>query len=177
MSSLPHGGISASLTTPQQLVVGLGYKVSPAIQLSADFQYIGWSSYDTLAVSLDDKTLKALPAQPRDYQNTWIARLGGEYMYSDKLALRAGILYDRNPVKDERVDPSLPDADRIGLSCGFGYKLSNALSVDLSYLYLRFSERTITNSVIVYSPVGDSRMNGTYNSDASLISLSFSYKF
>jgi len=173
---LPHGDISASLKTPAELVVGGGYQVTDKWLISADFQYLWWSSYDTLKITFTDPSQKPI-VDPRDYENTYIARIGAEYQYSEKLALRAGFLFDRCPVTDERVEASLPDANRLGYSVGLGYKFSDKLGVDVSYLYLHFLERTVSTSKVPYSPTGSAYFNGTYNFMATLASLSISYKF
>ncbi len=174
-SALPGGDIAASLTTPQQLVVGASYQATPKLLVSADFQWVGWSSYDSLKVDFSDPAKTDL-ASPRMYENSYIIRLGANHKCSDVLDVSAGVLYDRNPVKDQFVDPTLPDADRLGFSVGAGYKIMDNLSVDVSYMFLRFYERTITNSMVSYSGnAGFSAFNGTYNSTASLFSLSLSY--
>jgi len=174
-SLLPGGDISASLTTPQQLVVGASYQVSPKLLVSTDFQWVGWSSYDSLKVDFADPAKSDL-ASPRMYENSYIIRLGANYQYCDNMYFSAGILYDRNPVKDQFVDATLPDADRLGFSVGAGYKLMNNLSVDLAYMFLRFNERTINNSMVSYTGnAGFNAFNGTYNSTAHLFSLSLSY--
>jgi long-chain fatty acid transport protein len=172
-AQLPHGEISGDLVTPKQLQIGVGYKVCPKLQLSGDFQYIGWASYDRLVFTF--KSMGTSSTTVRDYKNTFIGRIGGEYKASDALALRAGLLYDKNPVKDELVDASLPDADRIGITAGFGYKLTKNIAVDLGYMYLDFANRTVTTSTIVENPLTGAKMNGTYKSSASLVSLSVSY--
>jgi len=176
-SSLPAGDIAASLTTPQQLVVGVAYQATPKLLLSTDFQWVGWSSYDSLKVNFTDPT-KTDIASPRLYENNYTMRLGANYQYDDLLDLSAGILYDKNPVKDQFVDPTLPDADRLGFSIGAGYKIMNNLSINASYMFLRFYQRTITNSMvssITYDPALSLPFNGTYNSTANLFSLSLSY--
>ncbi len=175
-ASLPNAPIEAVLTTPAQLTAGIAYRFTPGFVVTADFQYVWWSSYDTLKVTFasDGKTLTA---SERLYKDVWIARLGVEYKYSKDLDLRAGFLYDKNPIEDKKVDPTLPDSDRMGFSAGIGYRLSNAISMDLAYLFLRFNERTITNSIESYSGSGFAPMNGTYNSYANLFSLTFNYKF
>jgi len=174
-SALPGGDIAASLTTPQQFVVGVSYKVTPELLVSTDFQWVGWSSYDSLKVDFAD-VAKTDIASPRMYENSYIIRLGANYQYDDLLDLSAGVLYDRNPVKDQFVDATLPDADRLGFSVGAGYKVMDNLSANLSYMFLRFNERTINNSMVSYSGnSGFNAFNGTYNSTASLFSLSLSY--
>ncbi len=146
--------------------------------LTADFQYVGWSSYDKLEVTfedvIDENGNKLVTASERNYDNSFIARLGGEYNLTPEFDLRGGFLYDSNPVSDEKLDPTLPDADRLGFNIGFGYKLSKGVSIDVAYLFLRFVEREITNSKENYSG-GISPFNGVYSSVAHLFGINFSY--
>lgn len=172
-SKLPSGNITAEVTMPMNITFGTAYFPTKDLTITADFQYVGWSSYDKLAVDFESFTDLSTP---RDYENCWIARLGAEYKLSDDFTLRSGIYYDKNPIKDELVDPTLPDADRIGFNIGVGYKITQNLSVDLAYLFLRFYERTITNSQIYYTS-GDAALNGVYNSVAHLFGVNFSYNF
>lgn len=169
----PKGDISAPLTTPMNLTVGGAYRLSDATLVSADFQYNGWSSYDKLAVTFANGMISS---SIRDYKNSFIARAGAEHTFNNTLALRGGVLFDKNPVKDERLDPTLPDADRLGLNLGFSYKITKSLSVDVAYMYLYFLERTINNSQELISVLPASpAINGTYNSSANLLGLNFSY--
>lgn len=175
---LPAGAISAPLSTPQNITFGLATSLMSNLIVTADFQYIGWSSYDKLELTFDDVVDenggKLVQTSVRDYDDTWIARLGGEYNLDESWDLRGGIFFDNNPVKDERVDPTLPDSDRWGFNLGFGYKITEQLSFDFAYLFLRFSERKINNSLEEYS-TGDAKFNGVYNSTAHLFGLNFSY--
>jgi len=172
-SSLPNGDITASLTTPQQLVVGVSYQYNDKLLLSTDFQWVGWSSYDTLKVNFTSSNTSS--AAPRLYENNYAIRFGANYKYSSDIDFSAGLLYDKNPVKDQFVDGTLPDADRLGFSIGAGYKVMSNLSVDVSYMFLRFFERTISNSMVSRVTYGFEPFNGTYNSTANLFSLSLSY--
>jgi len=179
---LPNGPITAPLTTPENITLGIALKPLKNFTLTADYQYVGWDSYDKLEVEFqeykDSDTDELLvSSSERNYENGFIARLGADYKYNKKLNLYAGFLYDSNPVTDERLDPTLPDSDRLGLSLGFSYKLNKNLSVEAGYLFLRFDERKITNSLENYSGIEGSisPMNGVYNSVAHLISLSLSY--
>ena len=72
------------------------------------------------------------------------------------------------------MEPSLPDSDRIGFNIGLGYKITPNISVDLAYMFLRFTERTIEKSEVDYTS-GVAGFNGTYNSSAHLLGLNFSY--
>lgn len=175
-ASVPQGDVTAPLTTPGNITVGAAAHLSDKLTLSADFQYVGWSSYDKLEVTFEDTDPKQTDVNVRDYDNSFIARLGGEYSLTQSFDLRGGLYYDKNPVKDEKMDPTLPDADRIGFNIGFGYDLTDNLSVDLAYLFIRFTERTVEDSDESYAPAGEAPFNGTYNSTANLFGVNFSYE-
>ncbi len=166
-ANLPAGAISADLTTPFNLTFGAAYDVMPELKLSLDFQYVGWSSYDTLAVNFANVPRVA---SPRLYDNSYIIRFGAEYKLTSELAIDAGIYFDNNPVKPQYVNPSLPDANRICPSIGVNYLVTPHFTVAASYLFIRSSELTVTNSA-----EGNPPFNGTYNSFANIGSISLSY--
>jgi long-chain fatty acid transport protein len=170
----PNGSASASLTTPQNLSVGLAFMPNDAWTIAVDGQYVGWSSYGTLEITLHDYNAanptvagSTVESAKKDWQDTYILRLGFEYKASDNFALRFGVLYDHNPVKTMYVDPSLPDADRIGYNIGFGGKLTEHLLIDFAYLYEVFKDRNVSGSYY--------GLNGTYKNIAHLFALNFGY--
>lgn len=176
----PNGNITAPLTTPQNITFGIGYMPSPELTLTADFQYVGWSSYDKLTVTFTQYDADFNPANgtttvqsaDRNYQNTFIVRAGAEYLMSDCFALRGGLLFDKSPAEAEYVDPTLPDANRVGLNIGFGYKFTNNLSVDFAYMLLIFAERDITTS---HTTINNVPFLGKYSNVAHLFGVNFSY--
>ncbi len=172
-SMLPNGDVTATLKTPLNLTVGVAYDVMPELKLSADFQYVGWSSYDTLKVTFANPQYGSL-ASPRMYDNSYILRLGAAYKLNSDLAVEGGIYFDKNPVKPEYVNPSLPDANRLGFSIGASYKLTENLNVDAAYLFIRSSQLTVNDSKESYTE-GFTAFNGTYNSYANLASITLSY--
>ena len=171
-SEFPNGGASADLTTPINLAVGVAYRFMPELLVSFDFQYVGWSSYDSLTV--DFSSPKSVKSSPRLYDNSYILRLGAQYTLLQDLQVRAGIYYDKDPVKPEYLNPSLPDANRLGFSVGVGYKITNNINLDAAYLFIRGSQLTVTDSQENYVQ-GISPFNGTYNTAANLVSLTLSY--
>ncbi len=170
---LPEGNVIAKLTTPVNFTVGMAYNIYSRLTVSADFQYIGWSSYDTLKVDFENPSYTDINS-PREYDNSYIVRLGGEYQFTNSLAIQGGIYFDSNPVKPKYLNPSLPDADRLGFSLGIDYKLTKSLGVNLAYLFIRGQQLTVDNSNESYSS-GNAPFNGTYNTSANLLSLSLSY--
>jgi long-chain fatty acid transport protein len=180
-SELPNGGVSADLTTPLNLAFGAAYRILPKLLVSADFQYVGWSSYDTLTFNFSNPK-ESIP-NPRLYDNSYIVRLGAEYNLNSDWDIRAGIYFDNSPVKAEYINPSLPESNRLGFSCGFGYKITKKLLVNAAYEFIRNSQITVTNSMEDYATgevaqsgtTPNSPFNGTYNAYANLVSLTLSY--
>ena len=180
--TLPTGAIKATLTTPMTVTAGFAAQIAELTTLTGDIQWTGWSSYDTLAVDFVDYVdpnsatgAKLRTAAPREYKNNYIFRLGLETELSKSFMLRGGILYDTNPVPDRFVEPTLPDSDRLGLNIGFGYQLTDGLSVDVAYMFLKFVNRTISDSNIDSGYPVAIPFNGTYKSISHLFGVNFSY--
>jgi long-chain fatty acid transport protein len=169
-SLLPNGDVTADLTAPFNLAFGVAYDLLPELKVSFDFQYIGWSSYNELKIDFPDTSF----IYPRNYQNSYILRLGAGYKINPDLSVLGGIYFDKNPVKPEYINPSLPDANRLGFSLGLDYKIIENLNVSASYLFIRASQLTVSDSQEYYTE-GNAPFNGSYNSYANLFSLSLYY--
>lgn len=87
----------------------------------------------------------------------------------DELKLRGGYLFDNSPVQQKYVDPILPDADRHGWNIGAGYRVSEEITIDAGYLFLKMNQNTVTNT--------ETAFDGTYNSIAHLFSMNIGYSF
>lgn len=167
-SLLPGGTVSTSLPFPETWYAGVAYK-GENYSIEADYQYVGWSAYNKLEIDFSHQTeLQQNSSIVGDYSNSYIIRVGGEYMLNEMWTLRAGVFYDKNPVPDAYDLPLLPDADRLGLNLGVGVNVTNSIAVDASYMFLPFKQRTITTSAYEF--------NGTYNTTANLIGIDISYK-
>lgn len=169
---LPVGDVIAKLKTPFNLAIGAAYQVTDEWLISTDFQYVGWSSYDTLKVDFVDPVYTDL-ASPRLYDNSFIIRLGTDYKLFDDFSIRGGLYYDKKPVEDNMVAPSLPETDRIGMTIGAEYKFLNNLSIRGSFLYIRGNELKVENSKQLIH--GNTPFNGVYNINATVFSIGLLY--
>jgi long-chain fatty acid transport protein len=168
---------STSLTLPDLVQLGVSYKASDALTLNADLDYTGWSTYDKIEVTSSNPLFNA--TDEKQWKNVWCLRIGGQYKLSGRWKLRAGYLYDQNPVPEDRFETRTPDSDRQGLSIGTGYTSGN-ITVDAAYMYVRFNKRTINNSLAdndanPFTP--DDTLNGTYKSQAHMAGITIGYKF
>lgn len=164
---------TTTLNLPNDLKIGIAYQLSDKLWIEAGFDYVGWSSYDTLAIAFDkmpgSPTMAYTSKSPRNYTNSIALRLGGEYKFDDCLFLRGGVYYDQMPLEAQNVEPVLPEGNKIGLSLGFGYKLADMLDLNVGYLFLLTTQTEVKDSPIM--------MNGIYNSNANILSLSLNFHF
>jgi long-chain fatty acid transport protein len=166
--AFPAGDAAASITLPATGFAAIAVTPIDNLELEADYQFIGWSSYKELSVEFQKTGQKS--TSHKNYEDTYMLRFGAEYHFT-RVTLRAGYLFDHSPVKNEYLEPLLPDANRNGFCAGLGYKITDDFSVDLAYMFLRFKTRTVTNSI----PEND--LNGTYKTYADLLGLNVSYSF
>ena len=164
---LPTGDASASIELPAVGFFGVAFKPMNKLEVEADYQYTGWSSYKELAIEFKADPTKN-KVSPKNYQDSYIIRLGAEYTMGD-IQVRAGYLYDQSPVLTAYVEPLLPDANRNGFNIGLGYKFNEHWRVDAAYFFLKFDQRKAENTIIAF--------DGTYNSTANLISIDVGYTF
>ena len=175
----PQGGtkFDATLPLPGTMSIGLAHKVNSKFTLAFDYNIVFWSAYQELKFNYKDTVNGALTtSSPRRYRDASIIRVGGEYMASDKLAIRAGYYFDQTPVKDGFMTPETPDANRNCFTFGLGYKFSDKFSADASFLFIEGTERELKQSEIDKS-AQDSFLAGKYKLRVLVPGVSLSYKF
>ena len=163
-ATIPSEDGSVTLPMPSNFYLGAAYQVSPTLTVEGDFQWVGWSSYDQLAIKVGTTTTTL----DKKWDDGYLIRLGGEYAVNDKLTLRLGYIADLSPQPPSRTEPMLPDANRNDISIGGGYQITQKLHVDLAYMIVLFDNRDASTAP---PPMG------TYKSNANLVSIDFGYQF
>ncbi|MFQ6037531.1 MAG: OmpP1/FadL family transporter [Candidatus Aminicenantales bacterium] len=178
-----EGNAATAFNFPHVLGVGVAFSPTDRLLISADFHYILWETYDKFTVDIDvplpipgvefeDKLVE------ENWENSWLIRGGFEVMVTDSLALRGGAFYDKTPQPVETMDPILPDADRVGITAGLGYKSGNFV-LNVAYQFEPFMERTSPNRRLepYQLPGGINLGEGTYSTTAHLFGISLGYIF
>ncbi|MBB6609750.1 outer membrane protein transport protein [Pontibacter sp. Tf4] len=167
----PGTQFSAALPMPATLTLGISYTPTNKLTLALDISRVEWSAYKELRFDFTkDVAGRPNSVNARNYEDTYIFRLGGEYKVNDALALRAGAYLDKTPVEDGYLTPETPDADSRGLSVGIGYAFSEKFGVDASFLYINKKERTDAANLSGGVP-------GTFKSIAYIPGVAFNYNF
>ena len=174
-SALQDQPIATKLRMPAQLVAGVSYHVTPRLTLLGDYQWVQWSSFDT--VTLDFSL--ALPTDEvlvQNYRDTSGVRIGMDLEAKPSLRLRAGYAFNEAAAPDETVTPLLPEARRNHFTGGVGWTRSK-WSFDVAYQLIIHADR---RGRTVNPPSGQAATvdlnSGLYRSRSDLIGFSLTYR-
>lgn len=168
LSSFPTK-FTATLPLPATSTIGFGFYPSDKTTILFDVNWVHWSKYKDLSFDYDNNARIADTKSPRNYHDAAALRLGFQNQTTAKLVLRAGVGYAFTPVGVGYVTPEVPDADRVLLSAGLGYKASERFSVDLSFLYENVKTRSETNI--------ETNLNGSFKTLAYIPGIALTYKW
>jgi long-chain fatty acid transport protein len=159
-----------STTLPFPAIAILGFAVSPIPKTDVEFDYTRttWSRFKSLDVAFATSPQVNL-SRPQNWKDTSSYRIGVNHAATDAWDVRFGILFDQNPQPVQAVSPLLPDADREGVTFGAGYH-SGPWIVDGSVFVLHFKNRSTQG-------LSGEGFNGSYKTNASLLSLNLGYRF
>ncbi|GAB3654352.1 outer membrane protein transport protein [Hymenobacter agri] len=177
---------SATLPLPAVASVGIGVTPNEKLTIGLDAALTFWSAYRSLDFTFSGNngngTTDGLvggsttSTSKRYYQDALAFRLGGQYKVSDKLTVRAGASYDFSAVKDGYITPETPDADRVILTTGLSYQVTEHLGIDASFLFEDFLKRSQTPGQLLDNGTAD-RIAGTYKTQVYVPGIGLHYKF
>lgn len=76
-------------------------------------------------------------------QRRLVLSAGAEYKYNSALTLRAGIGYELSAVDDRNRTIYISDNDRLWLSAGASYQVTDKLKLDLGYTYITVQKASV----------------------------------
>lgn len=166
-SVLQDQAANEAVTVPNDLYVGAAYDVIPNLKVMGSWNLERWRVYgsDTF---VGEKGL--VINVPRNYQNAWVFRLGGEYVkpaFLPPLTLRAGILRSVSKQPSDTLSPSLTDGNSWAVSVGAGYDIISNLRADIGYQFAWFDKVTAT---------GLEAFPGSYDTRVHLLSVGVTYR-
>lgn len=168
---------TTSITMPDQLTVGVAVDVSPSLMLLVDYQWMNWSVFDTLRLDFENA---ATPdrAIVEGYEDTHGIRVGFDWNGGGPLSVRGGYLYHKGAAPPETVTPLLPEGDRNEFTGGLGFRLTDNLTADLAYQYLKQNNRRgrVREPESGHPPTVDLN-TGLYKFNAHLLAATLSVRF
>jgi long-subunit fatty acid transport protein len=187
------GQATVRFVMPAIARLGMLYRWRPWFDVEADLVIEQWSSWKSTSIEVDGIAM-GIPGiepvtfepviQPRDYQDSYSVRLGGDVdplaaWWPGHLTLRAGYQFETSAIPEHTLDMSLFDAPKHIVGCGveFGYL---GLQLVLAYQHSFFNDVTVDDSwIAAIAPLGDifgyetrtAVSNGTYRASFDLLAI------
>ncbi|NWK98504.1 long-chain fatty acid transporter [Sphingobium lactosutens] len=122
---------TAPLNLPDIVTVSMMHKLTPQLRAMITGKWYNWSKFKGIAVtSATGTTNKEL-----DYKDSYSVSVGGEYDVGPALTLRAGTMFDRSPTNPQHLTTRVPDGDRVWLTGGATWNVSQSLALNVSYAH------------------------------------------
>jgi long-chain fatty acid transport protein len=166
--------VETEIEFPDEASLGLAFALSPNLLLETDFNWTGWSSFEEVPITFTGTTTggsgNSLPDTviPEHWDDANNYRVGLRWTASPTSQWRFGAVFDETPQPEESVSPLLPDADRTGVTLGYGH--TGAIGFDVAVMYLDFKERTRNKSF-----PGEGPFFGAYNTQAVLLGFTLNF--
>lgn len=173
-SRLPFGTnlpVETEIEFPDQASLGFAFALSPNLVLETDANWTGWKTFDETPINfVSTDPTQRLPNSliTSNWDDAMNYRAGLRWTTSATTQWRFGYVYDETPQPEEAVSPLLPDADRNGITIGYGH--TGAIKTDLALMYLDFKDRTRAKTF-----AGESPFLGTYQTKALLFSATIGF--
>lgn len=166
-------GASLSAEAPPVFSIGVRQGLTEDLDLLLEGQWQRWSDTDIAKIRLDngvaiDDTF--------GYEDAFFVAAGVEYRASDALTLRTGAAWDETPTTNQDRSLRIPDEDRLWLSVGASYALTEHMKLDFAYSYLRtLQDPEVTIDTAANGPGVDG--TAEFEADVHILSIGASVDF
>jgi long-chain fatty acid transport protein len=167
---------SAELDLPNIVNIGVSHTIGK-VTLLGSANWNEWSNFDDIPVQLANGTFNQ---SEQNYKNTWSFAAGVRYEASPRLRLKAGVQYDPTPSVDGFRSTRVPDGDRVWVTAGAEYDLTDKVTIDFGAAYVDVSEEEIDLTDTV--PIGGGAsttytIDGTSEGGVGIAAVGLRYKF
>ena len=148
--------------------------------LAFDVEWLNWSAYyEKIPVKMTRMTLNGTPVSDRafemqtDWKDQWVFKIGVEYPATERLLLRGGYAYGKNPVPPEGALAVMNPFVEHHITGGLGYRISNHFELNASLVY------GVKNEVKVGQEhnISPDMVNSTTGMEFISMSMMLSYKW
>jgi long-chain fatty acid transport protein len=164
---------TAEVKLPDIVTLSLRQELSANTRLMGTVEWSNWSRFDELRVKSQTAGIADVVIDAK-WTNSTFFSVGGEYDYSKKLTMRAGLAYEYSPINEPKKRLiGVPDSNRIWASFGGTFALTDATSVDLAYTHVFLQDSTFERS----NTTGSLTLKGTIEASTDIVSLGVKTKF
>lgn len=180
---LPTAGLAAgnfpiktTLTLPQSVTFGYSQVIDDRWTAHLGAEWTNWRVFDSFPLVRRD-TGGTITTLNFGYRDSWFVSAGAEYLWNDQLTLRGGVAYEWSAVSDRVRTVRISDNDRLWLSIGAGYQLTEQLRLDASYAHLFVRKARVTHSGENPNYVPPFEYNAVARPNINIVSVSLTYRW
>ena len=162
---------SAEITLPERASLSVYYEVTSRLALLGDVTWTAWSRFDELRVDFDNPAQPSI-SEPEEWDDSFRYSIGARYQVTDEWVARVGVAFDETPINNDLRNPAIPGNDRLVFALGAGYRFSNAVNIDLAYIYNRELEASIDQS-----RPDSGTIEGDYDNSTHVLSAQVVWRF
>lgn len=175
-----NGDASLKLDTPDKVTLSIRQELSANTRLLGTIEWTNWSVLGTVPIDIPltplGQGLQLSPALNANWDDGWLYAIGGEYDYSQKLTLRAGVAYEESPIQDDSSRLlQLPDNNRVWASIGATYNWSDTTKINLAYSHVWVEDGGIERDSLL-GPIGGAVQGEAEDNGADIVSVGLTMK-
>ena len=124
--------LDLGITVPQQVLLSGFHQLTPKLALVASLNWQDWSEFGKVDVSIDGPADNSATTD-LDYDDTWGAALGIQYLVAPGWLWSAGLGFDTSPMGESERTPTLPLDAQYRFGTGIQHDLTENVSVGIAY--------------------------------------------
>ena len=169
--------VTAPLTLPDFATVSVAYDNGGRSRFFSTARWYDWSDFEEIRLQTDGQPDRV---DEQNYKDSWSIAFGAEYDVSDRLTLRTGTMYDATPTQDGFRGTRVPDSDRIWLSAGATYGITDHMDLTLGYAHIFMDAQPVEREGEFYTgtPAAiTTQTRSRVSSNVDMLALSVSSRF
>ncbi|EOH0516067.1 outer membrane protein transport protein [Vibrio fluvialis] len=167
------------LTLPATAELSTYHQLTDQFALHTSINWTDWSSFEKLQAELD--TMGTVMVKEENWKDNYRFAVGATYQVDPKLALRSGVAYDTAAVSTKNRTITIPETDRIWLSVGAGYDITEQLTLDAAFTYIFAKDADILESRGYDSDNSAEKVGGQFDGQMTgnvwIVGVQASYRF
>lgn len=156
---------SSGIDQPEELGISIAWQANNKWLLVAELNWINWS--DAVKKSLlkfKDPDNPAAPAvleqsMNLNWRDQYVIALGTAYQWSEKLVVRGGFNYGRNPIPANSTNPLLAPISKYHFTAGLGYTINAHWRAETALEYQVKASETYTNSQLPFGANSEEQLS------------------
>lgn len=126
----------APITLPDIATLSVTLGVNKPVRFHGTVRRYNWSVFDK--IDIRPEGIDPLISQ-QNYRDTWSAAFSVAYDISRRTTIRGGAMYDETPTVRSLRTTRVPDGDRVWLTLGASYYVTETIALNFSYAHIFIS--------------------------------------